>query len=154
MYACTQKRAPDPITDSCEPPCACWKLNSRPLEEQSVLLNTEPSLQPQALFLNKTFQDNPRSCSYDYRLLKLHLFSWHLIPFVLYEGSSTLRIGGFQAFLLLQIIPQTFLLCQSSVIRMTGVCSWDLRIFILPKRTKIKVSSEQLNKMSLRNEDV
>jgi hypothetical protein len=23
-----QKRALDPITDSCEPPCGCWKLNS------------------------------------------------------------------------------------------------------------------------------
>ena len=28
-----------------EPPCGCWKLNSGPLEEQSVLLTTEPSLQ-------------------------------------------------------------------------------------------------------------
>ncbi|GAB1287890.1 Golgi pH regulator [Apodemus speciosus] len=34
------------ITDSCEPPCGCWELNSRPLEEQSVLLTAEPSLQP------------------------------------------------------------------------------------------------------------
>jgi hypothetical protein len=23
-----QKRASDPITDSCEPPCDCWELNS------------------------------------------------------------------------------------------------------------------------------
>ena len=30
----------------CEPPCVCWDLNSGPLEEQSVLLTTEPSLQP------------------------------------------------------------------------------------------------------------
>ena len=29
-------------------PCGCWDLNSGPLEEQSVLLTTEPSLQPQA----------------------------------------------------------------------------------------------------------
>jgi hypothetical protein len=42
-----QKRASDRITDGCEPPCGCWKLNSGPLEEQSVLLTTEPSLQPQ-----------------------------------------------------------------------------------------------------------
>ena len=28
------------------PPCGCWDLNSWPLEEQSVLLPTEPSLQP------------------------------------------------------------------------------------------------------------
>ena len=26
----------DPITDGCNPPCGCWELNSRPLEEQSV----------------------------------------------------------------------------------------------------------------------
>lgn len=32
-----------PIT---EPPWGCWDLNSRPQEEQSVLLTTEPSLQP------------------------------------------------------------------------------------------------------------
>jgi hypothetical protein len=41
-----QKRASDPITDGCESPCGCWELNSGPLEEQSVLLTTEPSLQP------------------------------------------------------------------------------------------------------------
>ena len=29
-----------------EPPCGCWELNSGPREEQSVLLTTEPSLQP------------------------------------------------------------------------------------------------------------
>jgi hypothetical protein len=38
-----QKRASDPITEGCEPPCGCWELNSGPLEEQ---LTTEPSLQP------------------------------------------------------------------------------------------------------------
>jgi hypothetical protein len=35
-----------PIIDSCETPCGCWELNSGPLEEQSVLLTAEPSLQP------------------------------------------------------------------------------------------------------------
>ena len=40
-----QKRAPDLITDVCEPPCGCWELNSGSLEEQSVLLTAEPSLQ-------------------------------------------------------------------------------------------------------------
>ena len=40
-----QKRAPDPTTDGCEPPCGCWELNSGPLKEQSVLLISEPSLQ-------------------------------------------------------------------------------------------------------------
>ena len=49
-----QKRAWDPITDGCEPSCGCWELNSGPLEEQSVLLTTEPSLQPPAyLFLRQ-----------------------------------------------------------------------------------------------------
>ena len=40
------KRAPDLITDGCEPPCGCWELNSGPLEEQAMLLTSEPSLQP------------------------------------------------------------------------------------------------------------
>ena len=31
--------------DGCEPPCGRWDLNSAPLEEQSVLLTAEPSLQ-------------------------------------------------------------------------------------------------------------
>jgi hypothetical protein len=47
-----QKRPSDPITDGCEPPCGCWDLNSGPLEEQSVLLTTEPSLQPLVRTLN------------------------------------------------------------------------------------------------------
>ena len=50
MYMSTlqthQKGALDPITVGCELPCGCWDLNSGPLEEQSVLLTTEPSLQP------------------------------------------------------------------------------------------------------------
>ena len=37
-----QRRALDPITDG----CGCRELNSVPLEEQSVLLTAEPSLQP------------------------------------------------------------------------------------------------------------
>ena len=39
-----QKRASDLTTDGCGPSCGCWELNSGPLEEQSVLLTTEPSL--------------------------------------------------------------------------------------------------------------
>jgi hypothetical protein len=42
-------RTSDSITDGCEPPCGCWELNSGPLEEQSVLLTTEPSLQAPTL---------------------------------------------------------------------------------------------------------
>jgi hypothetical protein len=45
-----QKRASDLITNGCEPPCDYWDLNSGPLEEQLVLLTTEPSLQPPPLF--------------------------------------------------------------------------------------------------------
>jgi len=41
-----QRRTSDPITDGCEPPCGFWELNSGPLEEQSVLLTAESSLQP------------------------------------------------------------------------------------------------------------
>ena len=50
LPAC-QKRAPDFIVDSCEPPCVCWYLNSGPLEEQSALSTSEPSLQSQDIFL-------------------------------------------------------------------------------------------------------
>jgi hypothetical protein len=46
-----QKRTSDPITDGCEPPYGCWELNSGPLEEQSMLLTTGPSLQPLNIFL-------------------------------------------------------------------------------------------------------
>lgn len=33
------------VTGSCEPLCACWELNSGPLQKQPVLLTIEPSLQ-------------------------------------------------------------------------------------------------------------
>jgi hypothetical protein len=36
----------DLITGGCEPPCDCWDLNSKPSEEQSVLLPAKPSHQP------------------------------------------------------------------------------------------------------------
>jgi hypothetical protein len=48
LSAC-QKRALDPITYGCEPPCSCWELNSGPLEEQPVLLTIETFLLPQEL---------------------------------------------------------------------------------------------------------
>ena len=44
------KRATDPITDGYEPPCGGWDLNSGPLEEQSVLLTSESSLQPHSFY--------------------------------------------------------------------------------------------------------
>jgi hypothetical protein len=41
------------ITDGFEPPCGCWDLNLGPLGEQSVLLTTEPSLQPYIIFISE-----------------------------------------------------------------------------------------------------
>ena len=35
------------VRDSCRLLCGCWELNPGPMEEQPVLLTTEPSLQPQ-----------------------------------------------------------------------------------------------------------
>ena len=50
LHVCPHaRRAPDLIVDGCEPPCGCWELNSGPLEEQPVLLTTEPSPQPREL---------------------------------------------------------------------------------------------------------
>ena len=57
-----QKRAQDLIIDVFEPPCGCWELNSRPLEEKPVLLTSEPSLQPSLLILNGQFLTHKR-CS-------------------------------------------------------------------------------------------
>jgi hypothetical protein len=48
-----QKRALELIIDIWEPSCGRWKLNSGPQEEQSVLLTTEPSLQPSYLIFFK-----------------------------------------------------------------------------------------------------
>ena len=44
-----QKRASEPITDGCEPPCSCWELNSGSLEEQSVLLTSCWAISPAPL---------------------------------------------------------------------------------------------------------
>ena len=46
-----QKRASDLITNGCESPCGCWELNSGLLEEQSMLLTAESSLQPKGQYL-------------------------------------------------------------------------------------------------------
>jgi hypothetical protein len=75
IFRHTRKRAPDLITVGCEPPCGCWKLNSGPLEEQSVLLTTEPSLQPLVLFFERGFllysPGCPGTCSVDQASLEL-----------------------------------------------------------------------------------
>ena len=48
-----QKWAPDLTIDGCESSCGYWELNSGPLEEQPVLLTSDPSLQPTATSLKK-----------------------------------------------------------------------------------------------------
>jgi hypothetical protein len=45
------KTAMDLNTDLCEPPCGYWELNSGPVDERSVLLTAEPSLQPIHVYL-------------------------------------------------------------------------------------------------------
>jgi hypothetical protein len=78
-----QKRASDPITDGSESPWGSWELNSGPLVEQSVLLTTEPSLQPQS-FLNLTALatdadmhsgDIGKQCQYT-QPCTAHIFLW------------------------------------------------------------------------------
>ena len=51
-----QKRASDPITDGCEPPCGCWELNTGHLGKQSVLLIPGPTLQPSTAVYYATFR--------------------------------------------------------------------------------------------------
>ena len=63
-----QKRGSDPITDSCEPPCGCWELNSGPLEEQSLLFNplshlSSTGLQFLILWFGLIFWDRVSLCS-------------------------------------------------------------------------------------------
>jgi hypothetical protein len=41
-----QRREPDSIIDSYEPSYGCWEFNLGYLEEQTVLLNSEPSITP------------------------------------------------------------------------------------------------------------
>ena len=56
MYINALSACMSAYTHGCEPPCGCWELNSGPLEEQSVLLTTEPSLQPpEMIFSEKIF---------------------------------------------------------------------------------------------------
>lgn len=39
------------VRDTCRPPCVCWESNPRPLEEQPILLTTEPPSLQHPLFL-------------------------------------------------------------------------------------------------------
>ena len=51
MFMCTYvlpaKSSGTGVKDTCELPCGCWELNPGPLEEQLVLLTTNPFLQLQ-----------------------------------------------------------------------------------------------------------
>ena len=71
-----QKRASDPISDGCEPPCDCWELNSGPPEEQLVLLTAERSLQPNQFpfILGKFMRDHNREWMAAFILLFLPRF--------------------------------------------------------------------------------
>jgi hypothetical protein len=62
-----QKRAADPLTNGCEPPCGFWDLNSGPLEEQSVLFTAESSLQPMGVLFD---------CSPPYVLSQVSYWIW------------------------------------------------------------------------------
>jgi hypothetical protein len=55
VFRPSRRGGSDFISDGCEPPCDCWDLNSGPLEEQPVLLTTEPFLQPNNNFLKRLF---------------------------------------------------------------------------------------------------
>ena len=46
------------IMGGCDPPCVCCELNSGPLEPQTGLLNSEPSLQPKKIYLQKKKQNH------------------------------------------------------------------------------------------------
>lgn len=39
------------VTDGCKSSCACWESILDPLKEHTVLLTTEPSLQPLAMYV-------------------------------------------------------------------------------------------------------
>lgn len=47
------------VTDSCEPLCGCWELNFDPLQEQPVLLTTDPSLHTCRGAYNPVSQTHP-----------------------------------------------------------------------------------------------
>ena len=87
-----QKRAPDIITDDCEPPCGCWESNSAPLEDQSVLLTSEPSLQ---FFCD--FKKNALSVHYSQ-----HQFEWFTVGFIFLSGLIHMLFTLEQQYILLR----------------------------------------------------
>ena len=69
------------ITDGCELPCGCWELTPSTLEEQQVLLTSEPSLLPK-IFPIFLFQCNPKNhcsifrfCSWQVQIALIPLIS-------------------------------------------------------------------------------
>jgi hypothetical protein len=48
------------VTDNCDPTCGCWELNQGLLEEQPMLLTTEPTLQPNLFFFFSPFWTKAR----------------------------------------------------------------------------------------------
>jgi hypothetical protein len=82
VYCCClqthKKRALDSITDGCKPPCGCWELNSGPLEEQSVLLTAEPSLQP-FYWLLKIYLFHVYECSVFIHTRRGNQIPWQII---------------------------------------------------------------------------
>jgi hypothetical protein len=64
LSACTpssQKRASDSNTDGWELPYDFQELNSGHLEEQPILLISEPSLQPPIFLVYKKYRDKDRA---------------------------------------------------------------------------------------------
>ena len=84
-------------SNGCEPPCGCRSLNSGPVEEQPVLLTSEPSLLPcqyslfkpsPALLLNSLFCIQHTQLSHTF-LLPL----WNSHPQPVFHWSRRIPVG-------------------------------------------------------------
>ena len=80
-------------------PCGCWELNSEPLEEQPVLLTTEPSLQPEDFFASTLILPSKWNlCLHKGPLLcfRNSLMAWSTDTFLLGTGTfSPFRVHQF-----------------------------------------------------------
>ena len=89
-----QKRASDPITDGCEPPCGCWELNSGPLGEQSVLLLDDPKTSVLKVGTHGHSGGNERNVWFQGKfccvLFSQWAWTWHLycIQYTLYTAGT------------------------------------------------------------------
>ena len=71
------------VTDGCELLCGCWQLNPALLGEQSVLLTTEPSLQPRKwLKFQHCHQESRQTCTL------------YLVTYLLYKLSKGFTMGS------------------------------------------------------------